>query len=87
MSLPFFRKLPPKSLNRFETRKVIFDAQRALEDEKAEEGILKAVAFELMWIKNKQNFYNAILQEDIKRITILESRYKDSIEKVGGFVE
>lgn len=86
-SLPFFKRLPENSLTRFETRKVIFDAQQALKDAKAGHGILKAVAFELMWIKNKYNFYNAISQEDKNRIEILESRYKDSIREVGGFVE
>ena len=86
MSLPFFRRLPQGSLNRFETRKVIFDAQKALIDNNADKAILKAVGFELMWIKNKQNFYNAISQEDIKRIEVLESRYKDSIREAGGFV-
>ena len=86
MSLPFFKKLPPGALNRFETRKVIFNAQSALNNSDADKGILKAVGFELMWIKNKQNFYNAISQEDLKRIEVLESRYKDSIREAGGFV-
>lgn len=87
MSLPFFRRLPQGALNRFETRKVIFDAQKALQDSNADKGILKAVGFELMWIKNKQNFYSAISNEDNKRIAVLEARYKDSIREAGGFVE
>ena len=87
MSLPFFKRLPQKSLTRFETRKVIFDAQQALNDKNADKGILKAVGFELMWIKNKQNFYSAISNEDIKRIETLESRYKDSIREAGGYCE
>jgi len=85
LSLPFFRSLPEGALTRFETRKVIFNAQAALNDKHAERGILKAVGFELLWIKNKQNFYNAISIEDAKRIEILESRYKDSITAAGGF--
>ena len=87
MSLPFFKRLPQGALSRFETRKVIFDAQSALKNPNADKGILKAVGFELMWIKNKQNFYSAISSEDAKRIDILESRYKDSIREAGGFVE
>lgn len=87
MSLPFFKRLPKGALNRFETRKVLFDASKALNDSNADKGILKAVGFELMWIKNKQNFYGAISHEDNKRIEVLESRYKDSIRKAGGFVE
>ena len=87
MSLPFFKRLPKGALTRFETRKVIFDAQKAIQDSNADKGILKAVGFELMWIKNKQNFYGSISSEDNKRIEILESRYKDSIVEAGGFVE
>jgi hypothetical protein len=85
-SMPFFRKLPKKSLTRFETRKIIFDAQNALYSKNPENGILKAVGFELMWIKNKRNFYGAIYREDENRISVLESRYKDSICKVGGSI-
>ncbi len=87
MSLPFFKRLPLNSLTRFETRKVIFDAQKAIRDKNADKGILKAVGFELLWIKNKQNFYSKISLEDNKRIQVLESRYKDSIREAGGFVE
>ena len=86
MSLPFFRRLPEGTLTRFETRKVIFDAQSAIKDKNADKGILKAVGFELMWIKNKKNFYGAISLEDNKRIEVLESRYKDSIRNAGGYI-
>lgn len=72
-SLPFFKKLP--HLSKFETRKVIFDAQKTLAGD-AEKSILRAFEFEFMWLKNKQNFYNAILAEDAKRIELLESRVK-----------
>lgn len=86
-SLPFFEKLPKGALTRFETRKVIFDAQKALSDKNADKGILKAVGFELLWIKNKRDFYGTIYKEDANRIEVLESRYKDSIRKAGGYVE
>lgn len=85
-SIPFFKKLPQNALNRFETRKIIFDAQKAVNDLNADKGILKAVGFELMWIKNKQNFYSAISHEDETRISVLESRYKESICMAGGSV-
>lgn len=82
-SLPFFKRLP--YLTRFETRKVIFDAQSSLTDEKnAGRGILKAVGFELMWLKNKREFYKMIYNEDAQRIKILEDRYKDLIKDAGG---
>lgn len=78
-SLPFFKKLPQGTLKRFETRKVIFDAH-AIHDKNVDKGILKAIEFELMWIKNKKDFYNnAISSEDLKRIAVLEARYKATI--------
>ncbi len=83
-SFPFFRQLPAGSLDKFETRKVIFDAQKALTGNRSEEGLLKAVGFELMWLKNKRDYYGLIFQEDLARITVLESRYNVLIEKFGG---
>ena len=81
-SLPFFKKLP--YLSRFETRKIIFDAEGALQDPNAGKGILKAVGFELMWLKNKREFYGMIYREDDARLTMLENRYKKLIEEAGG---
>lgn len=83
-SLPFFKNLPPKSLTKFETRKIIFDAQSALADKNADKGILKAVGFELMWLKNKREFYGMIFKEDEARLQMLETRYKKLIEEAGG---
>ena len=85
-SLPFFKRLPKGALTRFETRKVIFDAQKNIQDENAFVGILKAVSFELLWIRNKRDFYGKISQEDENRIKILTSRYEASIKKVGGVI-
>ncbi len=85
-SLPFFRRLPECFLDYYETRKVIFGCPGALRDG-AETGILKAVGFELLWLKNKRDYYTAISIEDNHRIKTLESRYKDSIVEVGGKVE
>lgn len=83
-SLPFFEKLPKGVLYKFETRKIIFDAQKALADKNADKGILKAVGFELMWLKNKRDFYGMIHNEDSQRLVMLESRYKKLIEEAGG---
>ena len=83
-SLPFFKNLPQCALSRFETRKIIFDAQKALQDPNADKGILKAVGFELMWLRNKREFYGNIYREDEQRLQMLEARYKKLIEEAGG---
>ena len=45
---------------------------------------LKAVGFELMWLKNKRHFYQSIYEEDANRIVMLEARYKKLIKEAGG---
>jgi 4-hydroxy-2-oxoheptanedioate aldolase len=82
-SLPFFKELPENSLSKFETRKIIFDAQKALKDDNADTGILKAVGFELMWLQNKRDFYGMIHAEDEQRLIMLEARYKKLIDEAG----
>ncbi len=82
-SFPFFRELG-NLIDRFETRKVIFSCPEALD---VPEGILKAVGFELLWLKNKRDYYGLIFKEDAERIMMLEHRYKDMIEKAGGKYE
>jgi len=74
-SLPFLRRLPEGSINRYETRKICFSCPDALGKD-AEKGIYKAVEFELLWLKNKRNYYKGISQEDDKRIAVLEERCK-----------
>ena len=85
-SLPFFRELPAGVLDYFETRKVLFGCPGAIEDG-ADKGILKAVGFELMWLKNKRDYYQLIASEDDQRIRMLESRYRAAIEAAGGRYE
>lgn len=85
-SLPFFKDLPEGLLDRYETRKVIFGCPGAL-DADAEKGILKAVGFELLWLKNKRDYYHLISAEDEHRIEMLESRYKANIEAAGGVLD
>jgi hypothetical protein len=85
-SLPFFKRLPAGSLDRYETRKVIFKCPEAMNN-KADSGILKAVGFELMWLKNKRDFYGMIFEEDKHRIDMLQSRYDKLIKEAGGAYE
>jgi len=84
-SLPFIKELG-NLIDRYETRKVIFQCPAALGD-KPDAGILKAVGFELMWLKNKRDFYGLIFEEDAQRIIMLEARYKKMIEAAGGRYE
>jgi hypothetical protein len=81
-SLPRFRELPAGHLDRYETRKVIFSCPGALSNN-SDKGILKAVGFELLWLKNKRDFYRMISIEDEMRIQMLEERYKNGIESTG----
>jgi hypothetical protein len=85
-SLPFFRKLPQNTLAHYETRKVIFGCPGGLENN-ADKGILKAVGFELMWLKNKREFYGMIFEEDKARIDMLQTRYDKLIKEAGGQFE
>ncbi|MBQ9688261.1 citrate lyase beta subunit [bacterium] len=81
-SLGFFKRLP--YISRFETRKIIFNAEDALKDANADKGVLKAVGFELLWLQNKREFYKMIYEEDAQRLAMLTYRYKALIEEAGG---
>ena len=78
-SLVFFRNVQKSLLNKVETRKVIFDA-RLLNSQNAEEAILKAIQFELLWIQNKRENLGIINEIDAKRIIALENCRNKSAE-------
>lgn len=74
LALPVIQKLDEAGLlDKFETRKVVFPADSW---KYGEEAILKAVEFELAWLKSKRRYYSRIRAEDEERIAMLDSRYE-----------
>lgn len=73
------RKVRSVHLDRYETRKIVFHGH-AIDLADTERALLSAVEFELLWLKNKRDYYGAIFREDDKRIDMLESRWKAAIE-------
>ncbi|MBD8552702.1 MULTISPECIES: aldolase/citrate lyase family protein [unclassified Sphingomonas] len=67
------REIQAIRLDRFETRKVIFDGS-AVNSSTIEDGIANAVEFELAWLTNKRDYYAKIAHEDAARIDMMEAR-------------
>ena len=73
-ALPVITKLAElKLLDKFETRKVVFPSASYKYGDAA---ILKALEFELLWLKSKRRFYSRVKVEDEHRIEMLEKRVK-----------
>ena len=70
-SVSFFKKIP--YITRFETRNIVFDKNILCKDG-AKLGILKALDFEILWLKYKAKFYNSIITRNLERIETLKIR-------------
>ena len=77
-AIPAIREVQSVHLDRYETRKIIFDGA-AIQLAVADKALVSAVEFELLWLKNKRDYYGSIFREDDKRIDMLESRWKTMI--------
>ncbi|MCR4376861.1 MAG: aldolase/citrate lyase family protein [Rhodospirillales bacterium] len=73
-ALPGLKKIKAIRLDRFETRKIIFDAAH-ISEKNIDKGLLAAVHFEILWLENKQEYYKTISLEDETRIHMLRSRW------------
>ena len=74
-SVTFLSNLAEVKLDRFETRKVVFNARAALDASNLDELILTAVRFELAWLRSKRESASQVSTEDDQRIEMLEARW------------
>ena len=70
-AIPFIQRFFPMN-QRFETRKVVFHATN---DEKVlRRGIVKAMEFETLYLKNKCEYYDRMAKEDQARLKMMAER-------------
>lgn len=73
-ALGVIKRISDIHLTRYETRKICFESS-SINSSNIEEALLNAVQFELLWLKNKRDYYDSIFHEDDTRINMLESRW------------
>ncbi len=78
-SIPFLAGILPNRLDRFETRKIVFDANVVTDAAVARAGLDLAIEFELLWLKNKRDYYQTIASEDATRIEMMEQRKESGV--------
>ena len=80
-SLPFFLKLQP-FLDKFETRKIVF--KMSDDEQLLKRGLVLAMEFEMLYLKNKCDFYQEMELEDRGRLKMLEQRYESAKNELNG---
>ena len=73
-SVEYLQKLREIRLDRFESRKIVFDS-RILNEQNINEALSLAFEFELLWLENKSDQYKKIAKEDSVRIEMLRQRF------------
>jgi hypothetical protein len=73
-SVPHLQNIKKIKLDRFETRKIVFDSS-ILESNMVNEALSLAFRFELLWLENKANEYGKMASEDSSRIKMLKERF------------
>lgn len=79
-SIPLLADILTTRLDRFETRKVIFDGRVVENPVMARAGMELAIEFELLWLKNKRDYYQTIASEDEARIAMMEKRQQGALK-------
>jgi len=82
-SLPFFKSAPKGYIDRYETRKVCFSCPSSINKNPAQ-GILKALGFEVLWLKNKINCYKERNIRDEERMALIEHNYLQASDYISG---
>lgn len=70
-AIPFIQRMFPNN-DRFETRKVVFHATN--DESRLKDGILKAMEFETLYLKNKCEYYDRMAIEDRERLKMMAER-------------
>lgn len=77
-SLSFLKRLHSEGLlDKFETRYAIYDPSVALKN--LSRALSKGQMFEYEWLKVKQEYYNSLAAQDLKRIEMIQERINQSI--------
>lgn len=75
LSFPLLEEVNKVKLDRFETRKIVFDAPSMLPRGNREDLLKLAMRFEIAWLNYKREQASLVSIEDDARITMLEDRW------------
>lgn len=79
-AIPFIQEMKGLA-DKFETRKVVFRYEH--DEKKLRAGILKAMEFEVLYLKNKCAFYDRMANEDRQRMEMLHDRLEKAKSELG----